>query len=130
MNLQAKEEYEQLLRFIPFFESEEPKYTIAQEASFDPYHYVKEFNDFIMLASGTLTITGFDWHDFRKEYDESGQGDLAESISQMDLETIQKWMTTIIRSERYCSGTYAQMIDQGVFLAMLKQINKILRNHQ
>lgn len=126
MRARSNKDYQQLIQFIPFFESEEPKYTITDQVCLDPFHYASEFNQFIMLASDTLTIIGLNWQDFRKEYEDSNEGSLAHSVAQMDLDTIQKWMTTIIRSERYCSGTYAQMIDEGVFLAMLKRIKEII----
>lgn len=81
-----------------------------------------------MLASEMLVIVGFDWHTFSQENFSTKRQDLAKQVKEMDFETIQKWTTTITRQERYCSGTYAQMIDQGVFLAMLERIKQLLDN--
>lgn len=128
MPTQNHNNYHQLLQLIPFFESNEPKYTVENELSFDPFRYSEKFYEFIMLASETLVIVGFDWHTFSEEQPSTIREDLAEHVKEMDFETICKWMTTITRQERYCSGTYAQMIDQGVFLAVLQRIKQLLDN--
>lgn len=128
MSTQNDNNYHQLLQFIPFFESNESKYTVENELSFDPYRYSEKFYEFIMLASEVLVIVGFDWHAFSEENFSAERKDLAEQVKEVDLDTIRKWMTTITRQERYCSGTYAQMIDQGVFLAMLQRIKQLLED--
>lgn len=128
MPTQNHNNYHQLLQFIPFFESNEPKYTVENELSFDPFRYSEKFYEFIMLSSEMLVIVGFDWHSFSEEQLSTTREDLAEQVKEMDFETIRKWITTITRQERYCSGTYAQMIDQGVFLAILQRIKQLLDN--
>ena len=128
MPTQNHNNYHQLLQFTPFFESNEPKYTVENELSFDPFRYSEKFYEFIMLASEMLVIVGFDWHSFTEEQHITTRENLAEQVKGMDFETIRKWITTITRQERYCSGTYAQMIDQGVFLAMLQRIKQLLDN--
>ncbi|MGG0824921.1 DUF6508 domain-containing protein [Paenibacillus turicensis] len=125
MSDQNHNNYHQLLQFIPFFESNEPKYTVENELSFDPFRYSEKFYEFIMLASEMLVIVGFDWHTFSEEQITTREN-LAEQVKEMDFDTIRKWITTITRQERYCSGTYAQMIDQGVFLAILQRIKQLL----
>lgn len=126
MPTQNHNNYHQLLQFIPFFESNEPKYTVDANLSFDPYRYSEKFYEFIMLASEMLVIVGFDWRTFSEEQTTTTRENLADQVKEMDVETIRKWMTTITRQERYCSGTYAQMIDQGVFLAILQRIKQLL----
>jgi hypothetical protein len=120
------EDIKKLLQFIPFFESNETKYTVENELTFDPYRYSEKFYDFIMLASESLAIVGFDWHTFYEEDPSFNKGTLAGKVKEMDLHTIRKWMTTMIRLERFNSGTYAQMIDQGMFLAILQRIKQLL----
>ena len=128
MPTQRHNNHHQLLQFIPFFESDEPKYTVENELGFDPYRYSEKFYEFIMLASEMLVIVGLDWRSFSEKSTSTSREHLAEQVKEMDFETICKWTTTITRQERFCSGTFAVMIDQGVFLAMLQRIKQLLDN--
>jgi hypothetical protein len=113
-----------LLHFLEFFKSDREKYSVANEVSMDPYRYSEEIEKFIdLLYSESFIMAGFDWPSWQEEavkYFEDKS-----LIESADLETICKLLTTFIRKDRFSSGTVAELIDQDVFLHILKRLDQL-----
>ncbi len=114
-----------VLVFSRLFSDKETKlYDIQTEPlTCDPYCYSKEFLQFITSIYEENFVISFDWpaclntaHHFVTN---------PELLALPDISTLQKLFTTHVRQERFCSGHWAQMIENGHFLAIFNRLQAI-----
>ncbi|USG64784.1 DUF6508 domain-containing protein [Brevibacillus ruminantium] len=116
--------FAELCLYIPYFESNNIKYTVSKQFSFDPFNYEDTAKEFVSKLYETNMIISFDWGKWQAECSEYLQN--AALIQNVDLITIRKLFTTIIRADRFTAGTYAEMIEKGIILALLKRLEELL----
>jgi len=116
---------DRVLAFLPLFEDQDSNlYEVRTDLSgFDPYVYSNEVDEFIKILYSEEFVTSFNWSAWQDEAAKFvEQPKLLESA---ELSTRQKLLTTHVRKERFCSGHFAAMIDNGHILAILKRLKQI-----
>jgi len=116
---------DRVLAFLPLFENQDSNlYDVATDLSVsDPYIYTNKVDEFIKILYSEEFVTSFNWSAWQKEAAKFiEQPKLLESA---ELNTLQKLLTTHVRKERFCSGHFAAMIDNGHILAILKRLKQI-----
>jgi hypothetical protein len=112
-----------LFMYIPYFESTNKKYTVS--GSLDPFTYDDAASEFVTKLYQSNMIIKFNWGTWQSESKEYFQNTAL--IHNADLNTVRKLFTTIIRSDRFCAGMYASMIDKGVILTLFEKTKGISR---
>ena len=123
--LPVSEQIRAVLAFIPQLENPtEPFYKCAPEITvFDPYIYSPTVDRLIHALYENNFVQPFDWGSWQNQartYMENPA-----RVGEVDLETIVKLFTTIVRSDRFCSGTIAGFLNNGFILALLNRLKNI-----
>jgi len=116
-----------VLAFLPEIENpSEPFYKCDPEISiFDPYIYsaaVSRFTQALYANNFCQSFDWFAWHDQARAYMEDPA-----RLGAADIATIVKLFTTILRADRFCSGSVAGFLNDGFVLALLKRLATIAR---
>ncbi|MBP7654309.1 hypothetical protein KA977_12860 [Candidatus Dependentiae bacterium] len=118
-------ECSKILKYLDYFSDSANKFYSIESGSMDPYLYSKKVNEFIKDLYAVKFIYSFDYNEWY-----SGEGkhyfDNPELIAKMELQDLRKIVTAFVRSERFCSGTIAEMIDKGLIIKILKRLNELV----
>ncbi|WP_414469232.1 ADP-ribosylglycohydrolase family protein [Methanobacterium sp. ACI-7] len=115
---------DQILSYLPYFSSGDNEfYKISSKLSIDPYIYSDKTSSFISDIYKQNFTYPFNWTDWSREAQKYLENH--DLISYADIQIIQKLFTTLIRSDRFCSGVIASNIDDGTILELLKRIKEI-----
>lgn len=95
-----------------------------EQGHFPWFDHDEVVTDFIkVLYDNNWVTSSFNWTKWR----DSAQKyiDSLESIQSADSVTIQKLFTTHVRSNRFCEGHFASMLESGHILALLQRLQEI-----
>jgi hypothetical protein len=121
----TREQIRNLLSFLPQIEHPAESFsTFDPDTSiFDPYIYSPLVNRFTNALYDNSFCQPFDWPAWHDQAAAFIQNPV--KLNQADLETLVRLFTIITRKERFCSGTIAGFLDDGLILAMLKRLKTI-----
>lgn len=118
------ESIDDLLAYLPWFERSDVRhYELRKEISLDPYIYSSDLLAFVRMLSETGFIVEFDWSSWMR-----GAGKRyvrPEAVAAADLETLRRLLTAFVRSDRFCSGQLASLIDRGLLVAILRRLAEL-----
>lgn len=116
---------DRVLSYLPVFERQPSKLHKVDVARspLDPYSHTAEIDQFIQTLYQEGFVTPFDWTNWQQEAGAFMQH--PERVQTTDLETIQKLLTTHVRTERFNSGHLAQVIQTGHILTILNRLADI-----
>ncbi|MFM1655738.1 DUF6508 domain-containing protein [Brevibacillus sp. B_LB10_24] len=113
-----------LFDFIPYFESDDKKYDIAEKISLDPYLYHEPARQFVKMLYEKHIIMPFDWRQWSEEANRYFNS--PECIDTADIAAIRKLLTTIVRADRFSAGFFADKMDNGTVLRLLKRLQVLV----
>ena len=85
-------------------------------------------NRFVELAYDSCLVIDFDWPHW-EEGRNLASGDLSE-IDSLDLITLCKLMTAIIRNDRFCEGALVESFESGLTQKILRAISDRIKHIQ
>ena len=113
-----------MFHYTEFYNILEPEETAEGTVHhLDPYDYSKGVSEFIKTLNKNNFVQFYNWtawQDQAKKY-----VDNPDLIEEVDLDIIHKLFTTHVRADRFSSGHFGKMIDDGQILKLLKQLQKI-----
>jgi len=113
---------QKLCAYIPFFESTTPEsiYNLSL-----PYpEYDQTLYDFIADASVSKLMCT-DYVEVIEKQGLNSPSKMVEAIDRADLNVLRAILTWVIRSERFCEGSWATALEEGVFLKILKRLQQL-----
>lgn len=114
-----KVSFEKMSSYIPYFENSENEF---YELRVTDYYYSKEVLKFVDDFYKQKLDYPFDWTKFTDNFWEMSNN--KESFEKADIETIIKFLSTIVNADRFIEGTMAFAIDNGHILEILKRFRK------
>ena len=112
------ESFKKLISHIPFFNNPNSNF---YELRVTDYYYSKEVLKFIDDFYKEKFDYPFDWTQWTDDFWELSNN--KESFNNADIETIVKFLSTIINADRFIEGTMAFAIDNGHILTVLKKFS-------
>ena len=116
-------DWKRLLRFIPRLQAKKGlgKWNSPKKedgVSVMPYCVLGSTErEFLKLVYRMRLVIPFDWGNWRE-----GRRLVRQDVSGLDLLTLLKLMTAIVRNDRYCEGALHSAMSNGVMLGILKAI--------
>lgn len=113
--------YAEVLKYLPRFEAGEFANAKAhyQETGREPPLVL----DFMSALIHSGLQVPFDWPSWKKEARQYFEN--PEIIKGVDLETIQKLVTTFIRQDRFSGGHFASLCSAGIFVHILRRLHAL-----
>lgn len=113
----------EILALLPLLESGQRLYRRQDSNSIDPYDYGPELRRWwSSLEQGSFPLR-FDWPQWLGEAQALERE--PKRLAQADLLTLRKLMTYYLRTERFTSGTLAQIVDNGQLLRILRRLAEL-----
>jgi ADP-ribosylglycohydrolase len=114
-----------LLEHLPYFQNQDNQfYEIINKPSKFPFASYSGIVDvFRQDLYNENMIQMFDWQEWSGEAERYFND--PELLSAVDLTTLQKLFTSIIRADRFCEGLLGEMLDNGVILNLLLRLQSI-----
>jgi O-acetyl-ADP-ribose deacetylase len=119
-----RQAWAEILALLPALEAGQPLYRMHDLASIiDPYDYGPELRRWRMALEQSPFPIRFDWPQWLDQAQALNRDPAL--VAQADLLTLRKLLTCYLRSERFTSGTLAQLIDSGKLLAILRRLAEL-----
>jgi hypothetical protein len=111
---------EAIVRMLALFDGFEKETLVERRGAFGSvYQEHASIEAFVDLVNEDNWVVGFDW----PEWNEGRELAAApERIASVDLLTIRKLMTALVRNDRFCEGTLQGAYERGVIRAILLRI--------
>lgn len=130
----TKEGIDKLLKLLPILEKGAKVYELGEISSklpdgttslnLDPYNYSEDVSRFMdTFYSENFTLPDFDWGEWQEEAEK--YFDNPELLKNADLTILRQLLVLHIRKDRFCSGHFAMMLEEGHILAILKRLSEI-----
>ena len=116
---------DRILEYLDYFSNLDNEFyeLIDKPPQMPFYSYSGEVMSFYKVLYDENMVRRCKWTDWREELRK--YFDEPELIGDADLLTVQKLFITIIRSDRFCEGLMADMIDRKIFLKLLIRLEDI-----
>ena len=114
--------FEKMESYISYFENSENEF---YELRVTDYYYSKEVLKFVDDFYKEKFDYPFDWTQWTDDFWELSNN--KESFKDADIETIIKFLSTIINADRFIEGTMAFALDNGHILAILKRFSNYIK---
>lgn len=114
-----------VLRFLPILEAEgfSAGEFVSEPGVVPCYDFNPQVVELVQaLYDNHWVVSGFPW----MEWEEGRRlaHDL-EAVAQVDIQTLQKLFTAIVRNDRFCEGALGAAIDDGLITAMLRRVREL-----
>jgi O-acetyl-ADP-ribose deacetylase len=118
-----RQAWAEILALLPALESGQSLYRIHDQPVIDPYDYSPDLRRWRMALEQSPFPIRFDWPQWLEQA-QALDRDPAQ-VAQADLLTLRKLLTCYLRTERFTSGTLAQLIDSGKLLGILRRLAEL-----
>ncbi len=122
-NIPGKDSFEKMSAYFPYFNDPESEF---YELRVTDYYYSREVLKFVDDFYKEKFDYPFDWTKHTDDFWELSNN--KESFEDSDIETIIKFLSTIINADRFIEGTMAFAIDNGHILAILNKFQEYSKN--
>ncbi len=119
----GNDSFERMTSYISYFENPENEF---YELRVTDYYYSKEVLKFVDDFYKEKFDYPFDWTQWTDDFWELSNN--KESFNNADIETIIKFLSTIVNADRFIEGTMAFALDNGHILAILKRFSNHIKN--
>ena len=124
----TKENINSALKYLPLFEDKDKKF--YREAPQDksgvvilPFYTLTGIgNNFYQDLYKEGFVTKFSWVDWISQAGEYSAN--YEMLSKADLKNIRRFLTIIVRQDRFCEGLLEEVIESGFVLRILKRLKE------
>lgn len=130
LQIPTRKNIEAILAYLPYFNNENNEFydKIPGKKENNTFTmgyivYSCQTDKFIHTAYNENFVQGFNWSKWQVEAKKIYKN--PELLDKADIMTIVKYVTLIIRKERFCEGFLADMIDKGLLLKLLLRLKEI-----
>jgi len=121
-NIPGKASFVKMAGYIPYFENSDNKF---YELRVTDYYYSDEVRKFVDDFYNEQFDYPFDWTKWTDNFWELSND--RQKFEDSDMETVIKFLSTIVNADRFIEGTMAFAIDNGHILAILKRFKDHIR---
>lgn len=122
-NIPEQSSFKKMISYMPYFENPENEF---YELRVTDYYYSKEVLKFVDDFYKEKFDFPFDWTKWTDDFWELSNN--KKNFDNSDIETIIKFLSTIINADRFIEGTMAFAIDNKHIIAILKKFSDHISN--